>query len=124
MNQWIYLTVGGIAGTLGRYILSGLVYQRMGTNFPYGTLVVNVLGCLIVGFLDVIFEEKFLLAPNMRLLLMVGFCGAFTTFSTFVLETSNLIKDGQTWLALGNVLVSVVIGFMAFRLGMFLGEII
>lgn len=69
-------------------------------------------------------EKKILLDANMRLLLMVGFCGAFTTFSTFILEIANLIKDGEVTRAFLNVLLSVVIGFIVLRIGIFLGEVI
>ncbi|HXV28604.1 MAG TPA: fluoride efflux transporter CrcB [bacterium] len=122
--KWLHLIAGGIAGTVSRYVLAGLIYQVLGTSFPYGTLVVNLAGCFIIGFLAAVAEEKFLLGPNARLLLMVGFCGAFTTFSTFIFETSNLIKDGETWRALINVMASVLIGFAVFRAGVLLGEII
>ena len=124
MLKFILLTIGGTMGTIARYLLAGAVYGVAGTDFPYGTLVVNLLGCLIVGFLAAISEDKFLLSPNLRLLLMIGFCGAFTTFSTFILETSNLIKDGETLRALVNVVFSVVIGFIVFRVGMFIGDIL
>ena len=87
--KWFSLALGGVAGTFARYVLGGVIYQLFGTSFPYGTLAVNLLGCLIIGFLAALAEEKFLLGPNARLLLMVGFCGAFTTFSTFIFETAN-----------------------------------
>ena len=122
--KWVHLIAGGIAGTLSRYLLAGWVYGALGTNFPYGTLLVNLIGCFLIGFLAALSEEKFLLGPEARLLLMVGFCGAFTTFSTFMLETANLLKEGDTWKAFGNVAISVVIGFLIFRLGVFLGEAI
>ena len=115
---------GGIAGTISRYLLAGFIYQIFGTDFPYGTLAVNLIGCLVIGFLAALADEKFLLGPNARLLLMVGFCGAFTTFSTFMLETANLMKDGENLRAFVNVAASVVFGFLAFRLGVFLAEII
>ncbi|MGE5307792.1 MAG: fluoride efflux transporter CrcB [Deltaproteobacteria bacterium] len=124
MSKFILLTVGGTAGTIARYLLGGAVYGIAGTSFPYGTLVVNLLGCLLVGFLAALTEDRFVLGPDLRVLLMIGFCGAFTTFSTFILETSNLIRDGETMRAFLNVIVSVAAGFILFRIGMFLGDII
>ena len=118
------LIIGGTIGTLARYFLSGITYQILGISFPYGTLIVNLIGCFIIGFLASISEEKYLLDSNTRLLLMVGFCGAFTTFSTFIFETSNLIRDGETLKAFINIAGSVIIGFAVFRLGIFLAEII
>ena len=124
MGRWFNLIAGGMAGTVSRYLLAGFVYQVFGTHFPYGTLVVNLIGCFIIGFLASLSEEKFLLSPNARLLLMVGFCGAFTTFSTFMLETANLMKDGENVRALVNVAASVIVGFLVFRLGVFIAEIL
>ena len=124
MEKWLNLVVGGIAGTLARYFLEGIVYQAFGSGFPYGTLAVNLVGCFLIGFFVTLAEEKFLLGPNMRLLLMVGFCGAFTTFSTFILETANLVKDGESLRAFINIAASVLIGFFVFRLGVLLGEVI
>ena len=120
----VNLVMGSIAGGLARYFLAGAVYRAFGTAFPYGTLVVNLIGCFIIGFLAAVAEEKFALNHEMRLLLMIGFCGAFTTFSTFMLETANLLKDGETLRAFMNVALSVVIGFIAFKLGVLTGEII
>lgn len=111
-------------GTVARYLLAGIIYEAAGTSFPYGTLAVNLFGCLLVGFFAAVSENKFLLDPNLRLLLMVGFCGAFTTFSTFILETSNLIRDGETFRAFLNVIFSVLIGFIVFRVGVFIGDIL
>lgn len=124
MGKWFHLIVGGIAGTAARYVLAGAVYQVLGSSFPYGTLAVNLIGCFVIGFLAAVAEEKFLLGPEARMLLMAGFCGAFTTFSTFMLETSNLIKDGEIFRAFLNVAASIVIGFAVFRLGVLLAEMI
>ena len=124
MEKWFYLIGGGILGTLARYMLAGAVYQKMGTDFPYGTIIVNLIGCFLIGFFDTIFQERFLFSPILRIFLMAGFCGAFTTFSTFMLETGNLIRDGETLRAFLNVILSVIIGFIVFRLGVLLGEII
>ena len=124
MAKFIYLAIGGLTGTFARYFLAGAVYELLGTRFPYGTLIVNLTGCFIIGVLTTIAENKFLLNPNTRVLLMIGFCGAFTTFSTFIFETSNLIRDGETLRAFINVILSVIIGFIVFRIGMFLGDIL
>jgi fluoride exporter len=121
---WIVLALGGIAGTISRYAMAGMVYRVVGTQFPYGTLAVNLLGCFLIGLLDVLAQEKFVLSPQARLFLMVGFCGAFTTFSTFILETGNLIKDGQSVLAFANLMVSVALGFVVYRAGILLGRLI
>jgi fluoride exporter len=96
----------------------------MRPTFPYGTFLVNMLGCFLIGFFVVLAEEKFLLGPNTRIFLMIGFCGAFTTFSTFMLETAHLIRDGSAIRAFINVMGSVAIGFVAFRLGVILGEVL
>ena len=124
MATVLYLGIGTLAGGFCRYFLAGFVYRIFGTTFPYGTLAVNLVGCFIIGFLSAIAEEKFFLGPNGRLLLMIGFCGAFTTFSTFMLETGNLIKDGEISRAFLNVAVSLIIGFVVFRLGILIGDII
>ena len=122
--KFVYLIRGGATGTVARYTLSGVTYRIFGIGFPYGTFSVNLIGCFILGFLASFTERKLFIDANIRLLLMVGFCGAFTTFSTFMLETANLIKDGEVTRAFFNVLLSVVIGFIVLRLGIFLGEII
>jgi len=110
--------------TLPRYFLTGFMHQIFGASFPYGTLIVNLTGCFLIGLFAALADEKFLLSPQMRLILMVGFCGAFTTFSTFMLETSNLIRDGETLRAFFNILISVLIGFFVFRTGVLFGKII
>jgi len=124
MAKFIHLIIGGATGTVARYVLAGATYRIFGTGFPYGTFAVNLIGCLILGFLASFTERKLFLDANLRLLLMVGFCGAFTTFSTFILETANLIRDGESTRAFLNVLLSVVIGFIVLRIGILLGEIV
>ena len=122
MTKWVYLIIGGVAGTVARYLLSGMVSEAAGAGFPYGTFVVNLIGCFLIGLFSALADEKFIFGPEMKLLLIAGFCGAFTTFSTFMLETANLIKDGEGMRAFDNVLLSVVAGFLVFRLGMLAGE--
>lgn len=124
MTKFVYLGIGSLAGGFARYFLAGAVYAGFGAAFPYGTLVVNLLGCFAIGFLSAIAEEKFFLGPDGRILLMTGFCGAFTTFSTFIFETGNLVKDGEFVRAFMNVALSVVAGFIVYRLGVVVGELI
>ena len=115
--KWTGLVVGGILGTLGRYLLSTAVYRWLGTAFPYGTLVVNLLGALVIGFLATLAEKKFLLTPEFRMFWMIGFLGAFTTFSSLIYESWKLMQDGQFFLAGTNLVGSMVLGLMAFWLG-------
>lgn len=124
MGKVIALTVGSLAGGFARYYLAGFMYRVFGTNFPHGTLAVNLIGCFLIGFFASLSEEKFLMGPEVRLLLMVGFCGAFTTFSTFMLETANLLKDGENVHALLNIFLSLIFGFLVFKIGVFLAELI
>lgn len=118
MSKWTNLLVGTLAGGAARYLLAGSVYSALGTNFPYGTLVINLSGCLAIGILDALAEDKLLLGPEARLLLMVGFCGAYTTFSTLILETDHLLRDGEWARAAINAGGSLTLGLIAFRLGL------
>ena len=120
----LYLMIGGITGTFARYFLSGFIYKFTGTDFPYGTLVINLIGCFLIGIFATLSDEKLILGPDMRVMLMAGFCGAFTTFSSFILETGNLVKDAEWLRAFGNVFLSVIIGFILFRLGVWIGKVI
>jgi CrcB protein len=122
--KWTYLIFGSIAGGLFRYVVAGAIYKKWGTGFPTGTLIVNLTGCLLIGFFNSLAREKFILGPNDRLLLMTGFCGAYTTFSALILETSNLLREGEAARALTNLLLSVIVGFLLFRAGEWIGKAI
>jgi len=124
MIKVLGLVIGGVTGTVSRYLFSRVVHGVFGTDFPYGTLFVNLVGCFIIGFLASIVETRMLLGPNGRVLLIIGFCGAFTTFSMFILETSNLVDSGQTLHAFANLFVAVIVGFVLLRAGIFLGKTI
>ena len=116
------LALAGALGTLSRYALSGAVQKITGTGFPYGTLVVNLTGCFAVGILWSLFESRFTVSSEMRLIILVGFMGAFTTFSTLILESSHLFKDAQLAMALGNIIAQNVIGILFLFIGMALGR--
>ncbi len=117
MNKILLIGAGGAAGALSRYVLAGYVYKFMGTLFPYGTLFVNVLGCLIIGFLGVFAEERMQVGPAFRLFVFIGFLGAFTTFSSFTYETWMLAKDGDMLRSLLNVFGTMVSCFGGFFVG-------
>ena len=117
------MAAGSLAGGFARYFMAGAVYRALGAAFPYGTFLVNVAGCFLIGLFDCLAGERFALNPVARLLLMTGFCGAFTTFSTLILETSNLMKGGDFVRALLNALGSLAVGMIVFRLGTLAGRL-
>lgn len=124
IQKILILTAGGAIGTLSRYALSGGCYRLFGASFPFGTMAVNLIGCILVGFFVSLSEGKFVLGPEARLFFLIGFCGAFTTFSTFILETANLLKAGENLKVFLNVSVSVIFGFFALKVGLLLGEVL
>ena len=117
MSQVLAIAGGGAIGALLRYWVSNGVYAFMGRDFPYGTLVVNVAGSLVMGFLYIWLLERAFGGTAMRAFLLVGLLGAFTTFSAFSIETLNLVESGQLVRALMNTLLSVVLCVAAAALG-------
>jgi CrcB protein len=122
LTQTIAIAAGGAAGALMRYWVSSGVYALLGRAFPWGTLVVNVLGSLAMGLLFVWLTERSSLGPEWRGLLLVGFLGAFTTFSTFSLETLHLIGSAAYLKAGLNMLLSVVACVFAAGLGVMIAR--
>jgi len=117
MKEYLAVFIGaGIGGSL-RYCLSGFFYKILPVLFPFGTLAINVLGSFALGVIIFGFDEKQLISPLVKLFLGVGFCGGFTTFSTFSFETFNLLKDSEFFLAGLNVLLNVIISFIGVYLG-------
>lgn len=105
--QWLAVAAGGALGALGRYAVVAHIVPVTANRFPWGTLIVNVLGCFLVGVIYVATVEKGLLSPEWRLLLMTGFLGAFTTFSAFALEALHLWQYGQPLSAVIYIVLSV-----------------
>jgi CrcB protein len=112
------LIVFGILGTLARYALQGIVQERTGSTFPSGTLVVNLLGCFLLGGIAEYALTHLTIPPEWRIGITVGFFGAFTTFSTFSWETARMLQDGQWRRATVYVLASVLGGLVTIFLGM------
>lgn len=114
MKSLLLVAGGGAVGSVLRYLASIWVSQlAQGSRFPWGTLCVNLIGCVLAGVIAIWTEKAQWFTPDHRLLLMTGVLGGFTTFSAFGLETMNLLKQGDVWLALAYVLISVVAGVAA-----------
>lgn len=122
MTNIIAIAVGGAFGAVGRYATSMWVYHLMGRDFPYGTLAVNLFGSFAMGILSILLIERINVAPELKSFLLVGFLGAYTTFSTFSIETVNLINHGEMIKAGVNMLLSVFVCVVACWLGMILGR--
>ncbi len=124
MGELIAIAFGGALGAVMRFWVSGGVYTWLGRSFPYGTLSVNVIGSFLIGLAFILFTEKLSLGSQARSLVMIGFLGAFTTFSTFSMETLFLIQDGLLIKAILNVLINVTLCILATWLGIILARVI
>lgn len=120
MRNLLFVGIGGFIGALLRYLVSGYVQNLSHRiDFPYGTLVVNVVGCFLIGALTQLVELQFEITAEVRLLLMVGVLGSFTTYSTFSNETITLLQDQRATLALMNIGLHFVLGLAAVLAGRF-----
>jgi CrcB protein len=113
--------LGAGAGGVTRFIAGTFIMQRYAGRFPLGTFLINITGSFLIGVLMTFLSERLDLSPNWRLLLVVGFLGGYTTFSSFEYETFIAVRSGNHFLALLNVLGSVVLGYVAVGLGAILG---
>ena len=123
LQKIVLLSIAGALGTLARYALAGLVQRSSGTLFPCGTLAVNALGCLIAGILWSLCEYRLQISGSTRAVFFIGFLGAFTTFSAFILETGGMISDSEYLRAGLNVVIQNILGIVAFFAGVFAGRI-
>ncbi len=124
MDKFIYIFVGGGIGSVIRYLLSGWLYKWIGTGFPFGTFSVNIIGSFLIGALWAFSEDFIKLSPNGRSFLFVGFLGGFTTFSTYTLETLNLIRGGEYSKAILNVISMNLAGLILVFAGFILARYI
>ena len=117
LTKLLLIALAGALGTLARYGLSGLAQRWFGADFPWGTLLVNMLGCLVIGVLWTLTEDRWPLSGQTRAVLFIGFMGAFTTFSSFALESAELFRAGQWLWGIGNVAGQSVAGLALFFVG-------
>ena len=118
------IAIGGAIGAIARYQIAAMVQARIPVGFPYGTFVVNVTGCLIMGFVTALLAERLVVHPNWRFLIPIGFIGAYTTFSTFELETFRAVSEGAWWVAGANVAGSVAAGYLALWAGFVIARLL
>jgi fluoride exporter len=112
MQKTMFIAVAGLVGTLLRYSVSGFVAQRYGETFPWGTMVVNLVGCFLAGVVFHLTEERFLVSPTVRAVILIGFLGGLTTFSSYGLQTFTLLKNSEFGLATLNIATSNVVGLL------------
>ena len=124
IRRILLLSIAGVAGTLARYWLSGAVQRIANPGFPWGTLAVNGLGCFLFGLVWTLAEERLLISGETRLILLIGFMGAFTTFSTYMFETRQLLAASEILLASANFVAENVFGLILLIAGAALGRLL
>lgn len=122
LRKILLLSAAGVLGTLCRYGLAGWVQRNAGATFPWGTFTVNMAGCFLAGFVWSLAEERFVISTETRAIILIGFMGAFTTFSAYMLETSQLMRDAEWLRAFANILLQNIVGIAAMILGLVAGR--
>jgi fluoride exporter len=120
--KYLMILAGGGAGSLARYVVGTAIMTRYAGRFPLGTFAVNITGSFLIGLIMTILTERLQPNPNWRLLLVVGFLGGYTTFSSFEWETFSAVREGGFWIGLLNVVGSVTLGYIAVWLGAYLAR--
>ena len=124
MKDFLAISIAALVGANLRYLLSRLTVEKLGPIFPYGTLLINVAGSFIVGFFVIWTTERVLIDPRWRVLVVVGFCGSFTTFSSYAFETVAYFEHGQWLLMLANILSNNLLCLGATLVGMALARVL
>jgi CrcB protein len=124
LSTYFWIAVGGALGSMARFFVSSAFARMVGETFPWGTVIVNVTGCFVIGVLAATTgpDGRLLVAPDLRQFLLVGICGGYTTFSSFSLQTLNLVRAGDMLGATGNVVISVVACMVAVWIGAVAGQ--
>ena len=120
----VLIGLGGFAGAISRYVVDGVVSDRTGGAFPWGTLAVNLTGSFVLGLLFAMTTERAILPPDIRGPVMIGFIGAYTTFSTYMLKSWGLIESGSYGIAIANLGGSMLLGLVAVAAGLIIGRAI
>jgi CrcB protein len=124
VDKIIGIAVAGALGSLARYWLGGLVQQVFNSSFPAGTFAVNMIGSFLFGVVWSLAEERLVISSEARTIILAGFMGAFTTFSTFMFETGAFLRDSQWLLAFGNIAAQVFVGLICLFVGLALGRVL
>ncbi|MCX7781341.1 MAG: fluoride efflux transporter CrcB [Negativicutes bacterium] len=124
MEKLLVVALGGGIGATTRYLAATWAADKLGTGFPYGTLMVNVAGCFLIGLFMDLTTQRFIVSPYWRLLVSVGFLGGLTTFSSYSYETFKLLQEASLSLAVYNILANLVVGFLATWLGIMAARLI
>jgi CrcB protein len=122
--KYLAISLGSILGANSRYLIADWAAQRFGAGFPYGTFIINISGSFLLGFFMAFLQDRAFIHPNYRLFFATGFCGAYTTFSTFTYESLRLWQDGSFLLAITNLFGSLVVGMFGVFLGFVFGRMI
>lgn len=123
LKSVLLVALGGSVGSILRYLASVFTTKFYSANFPLATFIVNIIGCLIIGILFGLFEKNGIVNDNLRLLLITGFCGGFTTFSAFSSENINLLQNGNFMTAIVYISLSVILGLFAVWFGLFIAKV-
>ena len=124
MEKFLWISIGAVAGANLRYWVGGWAVDRFGGSFPYGTLLINISGSLILGVILGMVSSHYVIDPRLRLLLTIGFLGSYTTFSTFTYESVAMLQQGQWLLGLFNLIGSSILGGLAAILGLWIGKLV
>ena len=122
--SFLFIAIGGAAGAVSRYLVDTWVSEQTMSSFPWGTFVVNISGSFVLGLLSALAIDRSVLPADIRLPVLVGFVGAYTTFSTLMLETWRLVESGSNALAIANIVGSGMLGIVALVLGLGIGRAI
>ncbi|HEX3051813.1 MAG TPA: CrcB family protein [Aggregatilineaceae bacterium] len=124
LQKLLLIALAGALGTLARYALGNAVQRVSGGGLPWGTLLVNVLGCFLFGLVWTLADERLLISSDARVIMLGGFMGAFTTFSTFIFETGSMVRNAELVMATGNVLVQTLVGLVFLFAGIMFGRVL